>query len=221
MMINRFLFVPLLLSGCIACTSGIASDAKPIASASPRPVPAKQSATAPAKTTTIEVNGKAQTIPLSLVETPNFSTYLPSDRFVLDKNSPKDVVSYSWKREDGTKGENTGIGVIFYPKEVDLANAKALVDTSALSVWGARRVEQSPAIDYAKKAYSTWLRNVTQVEIKPTNFPASRYWASTVYHGEINGQVFVVLSSYDLQDKDEFTAREAVILENLKPKKRG
>lgn len=221
-MSNRFLFVSLLVSSCIACTAQIASHANPATSVSSQAVPARQSSTAPAKTTTIQVSGKTQTIPLKLVQTPYFSTYLPTDRFVLDRSSGNDTVKFSWKRADGTKGENTMVGLIFYPKDFDLRSLKQMGDTFALAVWGARKVEQSPAIADAKKTYSSWLRDVTQVEVRAnSNVADPRNYVMTAYYGEVKGQVFVVASGYALRDRDEFTAREAIILENLKLKKRG
>ena len=169
-MIDQFFFVPLLFISFIACTSEIASDANPSPSVSLQAIFARQSSTAPAKTTTIQVSGKPQTIPLGLVQTPYFSTYFPTDRFVLDSSSADSGdIKFYWKRPDGTVSKNTLIGFIFYSKNQKLRDVKTTVDGFALAAFepqGARKVEQSPAISYAKKTYSTWLRDLTRLEIR-------------------------------------------------------
>lgn len=221
-MINRFLFVSLLFSSFMGCTPQIAKDANPVPSVSPQAIPAKQSSTAPAKTTIIQVSGKPQTIPLGLVETPYFSTYFPTDRFVLDSSSAASGnIKLYWKRPDGTVSKNTLVGFIVYDKNQKLQDVKATVDGFALAMpHGGRKVEQSPAISYAKKTYSTWLRDLTRIEItKSPNVADSGVLTS--YFGEVNGQVFLVASAYALQYGDDFTAREDVILKNLKIKQRN
>ncbi len=212
-MLNRSLFVKLLLGSLMAYTPLMACDANLARSTTPATF-VKQSSTAPAKMTTMQVEGTSQPVPLSSVQTGDLSTYFPTDRFTLeqDKNSPNAPPTLYWKKPDGTLDRNTFIGFLFYGK-VNYRDAKEFVYAHVQlgDYKGVRTITQSPVIDDAKRAYSSWLRDVIQVEGK------SNGTVTTAYIGEVNGEVFVVLSSYHPpQYEDEFTAREAVVLRNLK-----
>lgn len=229
-MLNRPWFITLLLSSLIAYISQIAGDANPALSVSPQAIPATiaQQSSAPAKTTTVQVGDTPQTIPLDVVQTRNFSTYFPTDRFTLERsNNPSaqhEDVKFYWKNPDGTLDRETFIAFVFYNKNAKFREVRKIADVNAriLEGYGARRIERSSGISYAKKTYSAWLRDLIRLESKNSqNTANSRNGAATTYLGEVEGQIFVVFSSYRLQYGDEFTSREDVILKNLKVRKRN
>lgn len=230
-MLNRPWFITLLLSSLIAYIPQIAGDANPALSANRQSTPAtiaQQSFIAPAKMTTVQVGGTPQTIPLDVVQTRDFSTYFPTDRFTLERsNNPSaqhEDVRFYWKKPDGTVDRETFIAFVFFGKNANFREVRKIADVNAriLEGYGARRIERSSGISYAKKTYSAWLRDLIRLESKNSQDIAnSRTGAATTYLGEVEGQLFAVLSSYRFQYGDEFTSREDVILKNLKVKKRN
>lgn len=198
----------------MACTPLIVGDANPARSAS-QATPVRQSSTAPAKTTTIQVRGTSQTVPLGLLQTRDFSTYFPTDRFTISASTP---ATLQWKKPDGTLDKDTFIGIIYYGKDMKLSDVREITEvyTQLYASKEGRKITQSPAIDAAKKAYSTWLRDMFQFEIKPENGAERGNRTFNVYLGEVNNQVFVVGATYDVRDEAEFTPREAVILKSLR-----
>lgn len=226
-MSNRFLFVSLLLGSLTVCGSLIAGYFSLARSASPQataatPVSQSSTPTTLAKTTTIQVGGRPQTIPLDFVQTDKLTAYFPSDRFALEQGSnsyQKRDVTFYWKNPDGTLDRNTNVTVEILDKTVKLRDAiQAFDDLSRnLEPAGVQTIKQSSSITYAKKAYSTWLRDAFRWEKKSSDWRVDiSNDAATTYIGEANGQVFLVTSSYAPRYSDEFTSREDVILKNLK-----
>jgi hypothetical protein len=215
-MLNRSLFVLLLLGGLMACSPQRAGDSTSVPSASLRSTLISQSA--PAKTTTIQIEGKTQTIPLEFVQTRYFSTDFPTDRFIVKQdNSKPDQIQrtfFYWKKPDGTIDENASI-IILFPadtaSEQRLAEAFLLSDGLEFAInW--RRIEQSSDISHAKRAYSAWLSGMEQFEQRTK----SQNRAATVYQGEVQGRPFLIRSLYPLRYGDQFASREKVLLKNLK-----
>ncbi|KAB8315109.1 hypothetical protein SD81_034570 [Tolypothrix campylonemoides VB511288] len=215
-MLNRSSFVKLLLGSLMACTRLMACDANSARSTA-QATPVRQSSTAPAKTATIEVKGTPQTVTLSLLQTPHFSTYFPTDRFTIDRSANEDgSVTLYWKKPDGTLDRETIIHFKFYDQKDFNAVKKHVEMSASLISGGYRRVERGSDISYAKAAYSAWLRDLIRLEPVESPIYTKPRGIAIAYLGEVNGQVFVITSYYPRQYGDEFTAREAVVLTNLK-----
>lgn len=221
-MLNRSLFGWLVFGSLMACSPQRAGNSTPAPSTSLRSALISQSSTAPTKTTTIQVEGKTQTIPLEFVQTPYFSTYFPTDRFIVKQdNSKPDRIKrtfFYWKRPDGTI-DNTASIVMLFP--ADKASTQTLTerlllgDGLAFTQW--REIKQSSAISDAKKAYSAWLSDLLKFEQRKK----SPNQSATMYFGELQGRPFYIRSLYPLQYGNQFTSREDVILKNLKLEGKG
>lgn len=225
--LNRSWFVVLLLGSLIACIPESAGDSTPTPARSHAPITPVKHSLMDVKTTAIQVKGTSQTVPVSLVQLPSFSTVFPTDRFAPiqeDASSPnKDAVAFYWKNPDGTLNKSV-IFALELDKNVSFREMRKKLMSRDWE-WqisfkdGTRRVEQSSYIFYAKRAYSAWLRDVVRLENnkEPRNAAELKEdGAITYYLGEVEGRAFVVTLMYARMEEEELMPRVDVILKNLK-----
>ncbi|MGG6265516.1 hypothetical protein ACQ4M3_05865 [Leptolyngbya sp. AN03gr2] len=224
-MLDRLLLVTLLFGSLVACTPGETGSSNAISSpASPQAAPAtpvSQPTASSTKTTTIRVEGETQQIPIELLQTPYFSTYFPSDRFITDSASSGEgsATWFYWKQPDGTTNKNVYVQVFFPGQRLSVDQVRQfLVGNRALfKANGWRRIDRGSGDRYAETAYSAWLRDLILFEPR-TNPQNIR---GTAYIGEIDGRAFYVISHYPGDYGDGFTPRADVILKNLKGRETG
>lgn len=224
-MLARSLFVTVLLGSLMACTSQTAGESNPV-SPSSRPqatpsIPVSQPATQPIKTT-IQIEGQPQQVSLELLQTPNFSTYFPTDRFTLQRGGSSgegEGTWFYWKQPDGTINKNAYVQVFFPGTNQTLDQVREFLvgDRGIFKANGWQKVDRGSGDSYAEAAYSSWLRDL--ILFKPrTN---SQNIAGTAYIGEIDGRAFYVISHYPREYADGFSPRADVILKNLRGKATG
>lgn len=221
-MLGRSVLAMLLLSSLMACSlqpgSSTSVDAK---TPNPQAPPVNQETTSSTQTTTIYIEGEPQQIPITLVQSPNFSAYYPSDRFMLEQAASGEGVAtwLYWRHPDGTVNKNAYIQVVFPNQVESVEQVRQLLvgDRGIFRVIGWRTVPRGSGDSYAEKAYSSWLHDLILFE--PIKNPQNI--AGTAYIGEVGGRPFYVISHYPREYGDGFTPRADVILKNIRGKETG
>jgi hypothetical protein len=224
-MLGRSLLAMLLLGGLMACSLQPGSSNSVDATPSPQATastPVSQVTTPSTKTTTIYIEGEPQQIPITLVQSPKFSTYYPSDRFTTGQAASGEgsATWFYWQQPDGIMNNNVYVRVVFpnnNNQSVDQVRQFLVGDRGIFRVNGWRTVPRGSGDVYAEKAYSSWLRDLILFE--PLKNPQNI--AGTAYIGEVDGRVFYVISHYPREYGDGFTPRADVILENIKGREIG
>lgn len=184
--------------------------------------PASQSAPTLPQATTIQIEGDRQQVPLEPLQTPNFSTNFPSDRFVFQRGGGSgegEGTWFYWKQPDGTIDKNAYVQVFFPGTNQTVAQVRQFLvgERGIFKANGWQKVDRGSGDSYAESAYSAWLRDL--ILFKPRTNPQNI--AGTAYIGEIDGRAFYAVSLYPREYADGFTPRADVILKNLRGKATG
>ncbi|BAU15416.1 hypothetical protein LEP3755_59740 [Leptolyngbya sp. NIES-3755] len=223
-MFARSLFVTFLLGSSIACTPQTIKGSNPDPpSVSPQATPlASQPTPTPSQTTTIQIEGEPQQVPLESIQTPNFSTHFPEDRFAVQRGGGSgegEGTWFYWKQPDGTINKDAYVQVFFPGAKQSLSQVRQFL-VGERGIFNANQWEQvnrGSGDSYAEIAYAPWLRDL--ILFKPRTNPQNI--TGTAYLGEIEGRAFYVISHYPREYADGFSPRADVILRNLKGRATG
>jgi hypothetical protein len=218
-MFVRSLFVTALLGGLMACTPQTVGGSNPTSAISPTPsIPLSQSTSA---TTTVQIEGEPQQIPLELFQSPNFSTAFPVDRFSVQRGGSGEGEGtwFYWKQPDGSIDKNAYVQVFFPPTKQSVRQIRQFLvgDRGIFKAKDWQSVDRGSGDSYAEMAYAPWLREL--ILFKPRTNPKNI--TGTAYIGEFEGRAFYVISYSPREYGDGFSPRADVILRNLKSRVAG
>jgi hypothetical protein len=166
----------------------------------------KTQSTKPAtKKATLYIEGEKSTITLKLYQNPSFSTYFPSDDFLVKSSSSGEGQGVEFIANFGNKkNENAYVHFAFLNNFQKYSQVSKFVNSKNGLISG----NKWRVVSRTKNTFYPWVK-------EKIVFSQGKNIVGSIYIGEQKGKAFYVITQFPAEYADGFTPRADLILRNL------